>query len=615
MNTARLILGEAIEEFRASLRSGVFPVAFLGLTVYVLIVLTNAEYLREMGAVGIARNAPNLIYLMTSGQMFWLIFVWAWMFGRVVMRDRDATLHEVVLSAPVSLRALVVGRWLGVSVAGWMLGLSTPLAFVVAPGLEVLGAAPAGSFGAVPWAQIVHAQFLLTVPMAFGLGALYVAAVIRSRSSAGPFAVAAVLVAMWMFSMVFVKSGGLDPVLMAVLDPSGFAAVKYQTDLWTPAQKASGSLALAPEIVASRVVWFVVPAVVGAVTLWRVRRERLLFSRSEGAVRADEGAGQAAVDGGSEGAWEGAPITSPSWGRALLGEISWHLSRTARARGVQVVTGLLGLMCVAGSFVHVVGHVEGPMVPRPYIEAEMLSEFSYMVVAFIVAGVVGGIARSDDHVGFGELFDALPTPEWVRSAGRVLSAAIVTLAIGMVPSISALVVTGLAAPASLDVGFTLSFFLIHSGPGLLELCALMLLAHAVIRPAGPAYAVSVLMIFVCVINHELGLVTYPPAKLGLPIGIVFSEFVGIAASAQQIALTAAHKLAIFGGLVALAAMAAPRGAESGLRATWAKLPARLLGPAGGTFAVCVAGLAVTSSVFHSQFVEHGGYSDAEMDDV
>jgi len=178
MKTSRFIFGEALEEFRASCRSGVFPVAFVGLMAYVLIVLTNAEYLREMGAVGIARNAPNLVYMMTAGQMFWLMFVWAWMFARVITRDRDANLHEYVLSAPIPLRAMLVGRWLGCSIAAWLLGLSTSVAFVVAPLLEAAGVAPAGSFGGVPLAQLLHGQLGLVAPMAFGLGALLLACLV-----------------------------------------------------------------------------------------------------------------------------------------------------------------------------------------------------------------------------------------------------------------------------------------------------------------------------------------------------------------------------------------------------------------------------------------------------
>ena len=50
---------------------------------------------------------------MIGGQAIWLLFVWAWLFGQVVARDRTAGLHELVLSAPVSLPALLAGRYLG----------------------------------------------------------------------------------------------------------------------------------------------------------------------------------------------------------------------------------------------------------------------------------------------------------------------------------------------------------------------------------------------------------------------------------------------------------------------------------------------------------------------
>jgi len=103
-------------------------VAFVGLILYLLMMLTNADYLREMGAVGIPRNSASLIHLMISGLMIWLLFVWAWLFAQAITRDRSANLHEVVLAAPLSLRALLLGRWLGAVGAACLLASSGTLA-------------------------------------------------------------------------------------------------------------------------------------------------------------------------------------------------------------------------------------------------------------------------------------------------------------------------------------------------------------------------------------------------------------------------------------------------------------------------------------------------------
>ena len=65
------------------------PIVFPGLIAYLLLVLLNADYLRDMGATDVPRNSPHLVYLMMSGQAVWLLFVWAWVFAQVVRPRSD----------------------------------------------------------------------------------------------------------------------------------------------------------------------------------------------------------------------------------------------------------------------------------------------------------------------------------------------------------------------------------------------------------------------------------------------------------------------------------------------------------------------------------------------
>ena len=108
MNTFALLMREAWVEVRAGLRSGIPLLVFLGLTGYLLMSLTNADYVQKMGASDIARNAPSLIYLMSCGCMFFLFFAWAWVFAQPALRDRKAQLEEVLLALPLSLPAPLI---------------------------------------------------------------------------------------------------------------------------------------------------------------------------------------------------------------------------------------------------------------------------------------------------------------------------------------------------------------------------------------------------------------------------------------------------------------------------------------------------------------------------
>ncbi len=609
MSAVRLMIGESAAAFRAATRSGVFVLAFIGLTAYMLLVLANADYLQQMGAVGIPRNAPSLIHLMTPGEMFWLIFVWAWMFAQPITRDRVANLHELVLSAPLSLRALLVGRWVGVVAAACVLSTSTTLAFLLAPSLEMIGATPPGSFASPPWMAILQSHLLFTLPPALGLGALYMTVTMRTRSVGGSFAAAALLSSVWMFSMVILRGGDVDPFVATLLDPTGYGEAEHQVLSWTPEQKSSSLLALTPALLINRIIWGALPVCAFAIALVRVRRERLTLARAPARPIRDEFSRHDDID---ISPWRDASrsIQSPRWGRALWVELSWQTRRALGFRGTQLAAICLGLLAVAGSFVHVVGHAEGPLVPRPHLVTPMLLEFSYIIVVFAIAGIAGAIARGDDHLGFDELLDVTPAPEWVRQLARIGAALVVTAMFSFIPALASVIVTALAAPGAVDVMFPFRDALLGVLPAMFELCALMLLAHAVVRRTGPAYALAILLAFVCIINHELGLVSYSPFELAIPAHVELSELTGFAPWRGFRLTLALHKLAITGVLLGVTALFVARGVERGWTATLRRARRRVLAGPGAVIIGSALVLSVTTIYLQHKLIDLGGYRSA-----
>ena len=228
MTTLRFAASEAWYEFRAGCQGPLIPIAVPGLIAYLMLVLLNADYLRDLGATDVPRNSPHLVYLMVSGQAVWLLFVWAWLFAQVVVRDRTAGLHEVVLSAPVSLPALLAGRYVGALGLACVLSLATGMGFVLVPPLGALGVFPPDAVGPQPLFAIGHSLLILILPSAAGLGALFLCAAIRTRALAGPFACAAALMLIWMVAMVVVRGGEANPALASLLDPSAFAEAEEQ---------------------------------------------------------------------------------------------------------------------------------------------------------------------------------------------------------------------------------------------------------------------------------------------------------------------------------------------------------------------------------------------------
>ena len=609
MSNGRFVLGEAAETFRNGLRTPLFPLVFAGLVGYLAVVLLSAEYMQQMGAVDIPRNSPHIVFLMSTGQVFWLLFAWAWLFGRIVTRDRDAQLHELVLSTPTSLRALLLGRYLGTVALASLLGVSAPLGFLIVGPMGAAGMLPPDAVGPVPWLAMAVSFVLFIVPVAAGTGAIYLVAALRTKSVAGPFAVAGAIIATWMLSMVILRGGEIGLDFATIIDPTAFGEVEAQTDEWTPREKMTSMLSLTGPLLLNRLVWGALPLLPLAFVMARLRREDLVLDR----VRPPRPRRSATAFSGRSSSIPLAPVQSPRWLRATWSEAIWHLRRSMRSWGLALAAGLLLIMGVAGSYVHVVQHAEGPLTPRAELLTPLLGEFVYIIFLFIIAGFVGGMMRRDEQRGFYEIVGATPAPLGVRLGGRALAAVMLTVGLCLIPVTSAMVMTLAASPGGISVMTPLAMFMLAFAPAMLEVCGATILVHAIVRRAGVAHTLTMLLAFIAVLNHELSLVSYPPAQLAIPAPTSLSALVGWEPWLPLLFAFGVLKLGVFVLAVGLAWVAWPRQ----LVEHWTdRLPTaarRLRGGAGVTIAVGLGMVVGSAWLLEGRLVESGRYVAVEQD--
>lgn len=610
-------LQEARNEFRAGIKGGVLPLIYLVLTGYILLVMTSADNLRNMGAVDIPRNAPALVYLMTSGDSFFLFFAWAWVFAQPIVRDRQAMLHEVVLTAPRSLHVLLAARYAGALGVALLLGTSQILGFLAAPLLEWAGAVPAGSVAPTPWMAFGWASLVFTLPLAAGAGALYFVAALKTRSAGGPFAVAALLMACWMVAMIVFKEGHADPFLMTLLDPSGFAETEHQVvDHWTPHEKNTALLALTPALLWNRLIWGVLPLAVLAVGVWRTRRESLVLDKNErnGLKRSHTQAPKSRTQAQKGAVHVPLPSSAPasaSWLRATLAESIWQGKRILSRPSLWAALALLTLLAVASGFAHGIQHAYGPMVARAEFISPVLTRTFYLIVAFMAAAMVGLVVRRDEQPGLSDMFDATPAPDAVRLVGRAIAALTVGVISVSVPALGATIAVALSAPQS-SLILPLLHHLTVLLPAILELSAIVLLLHTLIRHPGVAHAAAILTAFIMVVNFEVGLVNYPPHQIGRGVDVSLSGLTGLTPWMEKILASDGFKLSLIVTLLALAAMTTRRGLDMGWRPFLRRAGQRALGAPGLVALGGLASAVAFSSWLHLGYVTEGGYETEEQ---
>ncbi len=596
---------EAGYEARQGFMSLITPLVFFGLTAYMLIILLSADNMRSMGAVDIYRNSPHVVYLMVSGQCLWLFFAWAWLFAQIIVRDRSAQLHEVVLASPVSLPWLIAARFTGALVVAVFLGSSICVGLLLAPLLVTLGALPADAVGPVPWAATAWSLVVFTIPNALATGMLFLVAASWTRSNAGAFAAAALLSLVWMISLMVLREGDVAPLLASVIDPSGFAEAERQSLAWTPAEKKVAIIGFTDALLLNRGFWLLLGAAFGTALLLRLRREHLALERAPRSQAPKAASTAARATAPLEPII--APIVVTHWWRALFAECAWHLKISLQGFGLRLALLLLTVMGVVGSWVNVVGHSDGPLVPTPQAQLRFLVEFYFVIVVFVVVGFVGALMRRDDHDGFIEWLDASPVPLGIRLLARFFAALGLTVLLCLVPAVASLVVTGLGAPQSLDAIYPFAHVLLTLFPAFAELCAIAVLAHALFRRAGTAYVVSILAAFIAIINHDLELVEYPPAAVVVPIHAYPSELTGWTPWMPMVATLVGWKLALVLLVFAASWIAWRRGTALTLRDRLAAARKRTLGGAGLTAAAAGVLLAALASVLNTRLVDEGGY--------
>lgn len=596
MNGWRLARLEAWSEIRAGLRSGIVTLIFVGLVGYLLLALTNAGYVEKMGSTDVPRNAPSLIYLMSTGCMFFLFFAWAWVFAQPLLRDRQASLHEVVLSTPNSLPALLWGRFAGAAVIGALLGGSVIIGFLATPLLGWWHLVPQNSMGPTPWHALWLAWIWLVVPIGVGIGALYFAITLRVRHVAGAFGLSAVLMLLWMVAVVVLQKTRLDPLLAASLDPSLFTFAQAQVMTWTPHEKATAWLSMTAGFWVNRLLWCVLPLLVLAWVVQRATRESLVL---EPATKREEA--RCAVPAVHIPAKLPAAVAHFRWWSAVRLEAAWQCRQLARSRALWGGGLMLIAMAVLSSYIHVVWTADGPMVPRPELLLPLLHSATFLVIAFLVAALTGLICRRDDVPGFDHMVAATPAPDFVRLLGRASAVVGSTLFLALLPGVAAMLVTALSAPGASRPGFMLGYQMLVTAPPLIELALLIMLVHMLVRRAGVAYVASMLLTFILVLNHELELVSHPLAEIGIAAAPKLSAITGWVPWMPSLLAIDSYKLSLSALLISLAGLAMSRD-DGGWRR---RVRRGLAGPVGALGLIGVAGMVVLGLGISRQLAADG----------
>ncbi|MGL1958361.1 MAG: ABC transporter permease [Colwellia sp.] len=603
MSVLRFLMRTSWIEFRAGVSSGIVSFTFIGLSLYLALTLLNAEYMQQLGATDVTRNAATVIYMMVTGFMFFLFFAYAWIFAQPILRDRNADLHEIVLTMPISMSTLLWGRFIGASLTGIVLASSVLFGFTIAPLIEWAGWLPAGSFSNTPWDLYAFSLLWLIIPTCVGIGAIYMMMTILTRSIAGSMGAAVILILLWMFSATILVEGDINSTLANILDPSMFSFVLAETQSWTPMQKQSAFLPLSDSFLLNRALWGLLPVALLAVVLLRVSREHLVSNNDKKSASPKIKSTNKALKVGI------ALIASPTqkWMHAFFYECRWQLEQVIHNRAIWLAILILLCVGISNTFIHVIWHAEGPLLPDPGMMQSALGSSLHLVIVFIIAGIVGTMCRRDHIAGIDDMLGSLRTPNILRPGARAVAVIIITILLTITPALSAIIATLIVDADYLNISYAFGYQILVILPSQIECAMVVFFVHALIRRSGLAYGASMFAILIIVANHELELINYPPFELSIPARITFSPLTGWEPWFDYVLLLGAFKVMLSLFLFSMAVILLPRGKDSRLEALKRFSPRQLISSPAIVVLIALLGLSGSLLLLNVQLIDKGGY--------
>jgi ABC-2 type transport system permease protein len=359
----------------------------------------TVELVRDRGAL--PKLSPLAIALALGGLTAFGQVITTMITASAILRDGAWRTDHLLATTALDGRAWVVGRWAAASTVmvlvygGLLLGV-------------LLGASAPWVERDVAWSTVLLRALwpwlTLTVPTTLAVGALLVAAAVRTRTLLGVLGTALALVFLWQGCEAMARRDVPVPWqwLSALADPFGTVAVQQVTGDWSESMRATALIPVTGLVGASRVLWVGVALVVAGVTLRGM--PGVVAVRAPARSDRDDGASTAVV--------------VPLRGRSALRTVAAFTARwTWRERGWRVIA-LLGVLNVfvqaLGTEVAAGATIDGGMV------VALVREHARLFLILLATIYAGELLWRDQDQRVVELVASTPVATRTLVGGRVL---------------------------------------------------------------------------------------------------------------------------------------------------------------------------------------------------
>ena len=473
-------------EWRYQVKS---PVFWVGCLIFFLMAFgATASDNVQIGSMGnVHKNAPYAIVQALSQLGVFSIFVTLAMVAGVVVRDDESNFASIIRTTSVDKASYLGGRFLGACAAALVVLAMIPLGIAV------------GSF--MPWQDFekigpfmpgdyLYALLLIQLPTLLITSAVFFALATATRSMAWTYVSAVGLLVLYRIVRTL---AGNDPAMQhaaALFDPFGISALDYVTKYWTASDRNTTLPSLTGVLLANRLLWTAVAAVVFGVA-YRAFRFTMRFekppaeaggaavpakagrlSRAQKTARAHQAEldalGQANPAGVREVQAADArrgPVALPAIPPATAASVRaqlWELAKVDMAfvfrSPAYFVLVAIGLLLAVGAVVFTGDILGSPSYPVTRLMVQALGGGFAIMPLIIAVYYAGELVWRDRDRRMHEIIDSTAAPDWTHLVPKTVAISLVLLSTVLAGVLGAIAFQAACGYFRFEIGAYLAWF-------------------------------------------------------------------------------------------------------------------------------------------------------------
>ncbi|MEL7268275.1 MAG: hypothetical protein AAGL34_01725 [Bacteroidota bacterium] len=364
---------------------------------------------------GLLMNATAISYMNLAACGMLMIIIVAIATGTSLYKDLRHGTGQWIYTLPVNEKSFYTGRFLASFLYNVILALGYVVGIVLLP---FSGIGEAERFGAIPWGQVFHGFFLLTIPNLFLLTSLFYLGMVVTRKIAAGYLVVFATVIAFLLMQTAQELSGVTPAL-AIGDPFGYVATGGITGEMNLNDRNFGFLPFSGYLVSNRALWLGIAFIAFLISYFKFSFKHFIAKGGTKKKALSENVVAETIKSKST------IIPNLSFKTSDFLKKLWSLSKLeflniTRPNSFKIIIGVVILMETLQFLLWNASFYIGPTQPITVSMTLFRLSFGVFIMMLIIIWS-GELFFKDSVVKINSITDTLPVPVWVTQLSRFVA--------------------------------------------------------------------------------------------------------------------------------------------------------------------------------------------------